>query len=158
MKTLISIIIFLTLVSVQAFSQSKASIYGSLSGFKYLRLEYNNHFGATYSLTIDSTGKIIYRPSPEITMSKRIVTRITGNFTRKEFDEFVKKLTSSLILSLEERKEECGIDGATKDFKLSIGNKDIHSKGCSLNSELKLFFEYLDKLHNNKGFINKRKG
>ncbi len=55
-------------------------------------------------------------------------------------------MTASLIQVLIVRKDGCGIDESTKDFKLKIGNQDILSKGCSLDLELKPFFDYLDKL------------
>ncbi len=146
------------MTSTQTVCQNKPYSDSSVSRFKYLRLDYNNHFGTAYSLTIDSIGNIIYRPSPEITMNNKIVTRVTGIFSKEGFKKFLNKLTDSLILSLVERHNGCGIDGATKDFKLKIGSQDIFSEGCSLDPMIKLFFEYLDKLPASKDFINRKKG
>jgi hypothetical protein len=158
MKILLQLSILLVITSAQALCQNKQHSDSSKSGFKYLKLDYNNHFGTGYSLTIDSIGNIIYRTSPEITTDNKIVTRVTGNFSKKGFGKFLNKLTDSLILRLAERKNGCGIDEATKDFKLKIGSEEIFSEGCSLESELKLFFEYLDKLPASKDFVNRKKG
>ncbi|ULQ55837.1 hypothetical protein KJS94_14400 [Flavihumibacter rivuli] len=140
-----------------ALFQIKVNSDKHVSGFKLLEFEYNNHFGTAYSLTIDSIGNFNYRPSPEIKMDKKILTRVTGSFSKEGFDKFLNKLTDSLILKLDERRNGCGIDEPQKDLYLNIGNKKIHSKGCSLEPELKLFYEYLDNLPKSEDLINRKR-
>lgn len=158
MKTLFILSILLALASAQALCQTKQYTDSSVSGFKYLRLDYNNHFGTVYSLTIDSIGNIIYSPSPEITMDDKIITRTTGKFSKEGFERFLNKLTDSLILKLSDQRNGCGVDESTKDFYLKIDSKEIFSKGCSLEPELKIFFEYLDKLPGSRDFVDRKKG
>ncbi len=129
----------------------------TVTSFKYLKLDYHNPFDGTLKLTIDSLGKVIYERTPEAISGEKVLIKIKGELSPKEFRNFLDTLAYSLPSKLY-RQRGCAIDEAIANFEIVYNDKKVVSKGCALKWTHAFLFNYLYDISENKGFVKRQKG
>lgn len=128
----------------------------TIAKFKHLTLDYFSPFDGTLKLNIDSSGKITYERTAEITSGKETLTSLKGELTKKEFARVLDTLAYSLPSRFAKRRR-CGLDGPIIDFEITFNDKTVLSKGCSLKWTHAFLFNYLYDITKNKGFVKRQR-